>query len=281
MAAFVSRNRDLVRTIARLGIIAVIIPLLGLGSCPPGPGTRYSCGDASSGHCRGIVRFNVVDLGNGLNFGSFSTVMHANALLGGDVDLPGQQQHGAINNEIWVTQRRKPTGCTAPDSKDPSICWVEVGLSAGAWTLPNNETHVFWADNRPSEGFFFHDLGSLQDREFGHGMSIMIQQSASDPGSYNVVVMTCLDSSCPGRWWFGQSTDNAMFPDTVDMGMELAGETRALGGDVFFGTIVEVPGGIKLLDVDGQIGVDPPITAVWDSPPSSGNGGSFRTHCCF
>jgi hypothetical protein len=271
MGAFVSCNRGLLRTAGRLMAASVIILLLNGGSCPPlpGPGRTYACGDATSNHCYGIVRFNVAELGNGLDFGLFSTIVNAVALLGGD---------GEINDEIWVKQRHGVTNCG-------NQCWVEVGLSAGACSIPKNETHVFWADNRPFEGFFCHDMGPLQEQEFGHLMSLLIRVNPSDPGSYDVVVQTCLDAAapCPGRRLVGQSTDNAMFPDTIDMGMELAGSTGAgAPGTNFFGTRVAVPGGSKYLDVDGTSGANSPITAEWDTLPTSGTtGGSFRTLCCF
>jgi hypothetical protein len=283
MGAFVSNVRDLKRTFARPAVAAVVILLLGMGPCP-GPGTTYSCGDASSHHCYGIARFNVRDLGNGLDFGSFNTVITAVALLGGDVDV---SQHGELNDEIWVKQQNGRTNCLNRDNQMTS-CWVEVGISAGACFIPNNETHVFWADNRPFEGFFCHDLGPLQEQEFLHLISLLIRQNALDPGSYDVVVDTCQDKAppCPGagRRLVGQSTTNAMFPDTIDMGMELAGTTRANGPDTTFRyTRVAVPPGrSKYLDVDGMVGANPPITAEWDTFPTSGTtGGSFRTQCCF
>jgi len=261
-----------VRAGIRFLAAAVILLLLSGGSCPPNPpGRTYSCGDASTGHCYGTVRFNVADLGNGLNFGSFSTLVNAVALLGGN---------GELNDELWVMQRQFVTNC----GTQPSICWVEVGLSAGACSIPSNETHVFWADNRPSEGFFCHDLGSLQQEEFGHPASLLIRVNASDPTTYDVIVQTCVDSSaqCPGRGWVEQSTINAMFADTVDMGMELSDSMGANApGTNFFGTIVAIPGGAKFLDVNGTVRSDVPTTAVWDSLPTAGNGGSFRTSCCF
>jgi len=283
MGAFVSLNGDAIRTVSRFLAPAAILLLLSGASCPPGPGRTYSCGDPTSahGHCYGIVSFNVTDFGNGLNFGLFSTVVNAVALLGGSV--AGTKNPGELNDEFWVTQKRVPTGCVDRDGTQIP-CWVEVGLSAGGCSISPNETHLFWADNRPFEGFFCHDLGPLEQQEFGHDTSLLIRQNASDTSTYDVIVITCVDASaqCSGRGFIGESTVNAMFPDDVDMGMELAGTTGANApGTNFLGTIVTGRNGPKFLDVNGVIRNDMPTTAAWSSLPTSGNGGSFHTSCCF
>jgi len=266
-------THDVANAAASLTAIATLVIGLMVAACAPlpGPGRMYACGGPQDGHCYGIARFHVVDLG-GSDFQSFSTTIDAVALLGGN---------GEINDEFWVKQQLGPRNC----GEDPNICWVEVGLSAGACTFPANETHVFWADNRPfGNGYVCHDMGPLQHNEFGQPAFLLIRVNPSDPSDYDVAVLVCAAqfAQCQPRWLVGQSTNNAMAPDTIDMGMELSGSTGAAApGTTFSGTMVTVSGISKFLDIDGVVGANPPINAGWDSRPGSGNGGSFRTSCCF
>jgi hypothetical protein len=255
-----------------------------MGGCDglPGPGRTYSCigGDPGSRHCYGIVRFNVTDLGNGPSFRAFITTVNAVALRGGD---------GEINDEFWVKQI-PAANCGGPNL--PAVCWIEVGLSAGAnyigCRVPQNETHLFWADNRPNRGFFCHDMGAVQPQEFGQPVLLAIAIRPSEPNAYDVEALTCESShgpvGCQGRQFVGISSDNTMAANVIDMGMELAGRTGASApGTNFFQTLVPDSSsvfGFKFLDVDGRLILNEPISAEWESRPTSGNGGSFRTSCC-
>jgi hypothetical protein len=123
----------------------------------------------------------------------------------------------------------------------------------------------------------------LQEQEFAHPMSLLIEQNASNGLVYDVTVKTCLNSTCPGREWHEQSTDNEMTPDIVKMGVELSGKQGAIDfGTYFRRTVVGVLGGHKFLHVDGHLFVnDPPMRVEWEeSPSSSDSGGTLRVHCC-
>jgi len=190
-----------------------------LDSCDLHDGRTYACPNDGQ-HCYGYVEFNIVDLGNGPNFKAFITNVYARALLGGD---------GEINDEFWVNQYPTTT------CGDWGICWIEVGLSAGGnghgCTLPNNETHIFWADNRPNLGFFCHDMGALQPQELNQPVFLSIAIRPLEPNSYDVEALTCQTVSgqvgCQGRSLVGLSSNNTIAANHIHMGMELAGSTGA------------------------------------------------------
>jgi hypothetical protein len=271
MAIFAGCNRNLMTTAVRLMAAAVITQFL--AGCP-GPGSTYSCND---GHCYGIVRFNVIDFGNGPMFRSFVTNVNAVPLNAGNAD---------ISDEFWVIQQGA-TNC----GNQPNDCWIELGLLAS--NITNNETHVFWADNRPNQGFFYHDMGALQPQEFNQPVLLLIAIRPQDPNSYDVDALTCQTVTgpvgCQGRRLIGQSINNTMVANVIEMGLELAGSNGASAQATnFFRTIVPYPnspGNFKYLDVDGRVQVDAPVTAGWVStptstPPSRNIGGSFFTSCC-
>jgi hypothetical protein len=276
MAIFAGCNRNLKTIAVRLMAAAVITQFL--ASCP-GPGSTYSCGELGSaiGHCYGIVRLNVMDFGSGPMFRSFFTNVNAVPLNGGNSE---------ISDEFWVIQP-SATNC----GNQPSACWIEVGLSAGG--TPNNETHVFWADNRPNQGVFYHDMGALQPQEFNQPVMLWIAIRPRDPNSYDVDAGTCETVTgpvgCQGRRLIGRSTNNTMMADVIEMGLELAGTSGASAQATnFFRTIVPYPNSpvyFKYLDVDGRVQVNAPVTAGWvitptSNPPSRNIGGLFFTSCC-
>ena len=264
IAMFAGCNRNLMTTAVRLMAAAVITQFL--AGCP-GPGSTYSCGEFSSavGHCYGIVTFNVIDLGNGPDFQSFFTNVNAVPLNGGNYE---------ISDEVWVAQRT-PTG----------NYWIEAGLDGGGTPI---ETRVFWAENRPNQGFFYHNMGALQPQEFNQPVFLAIAIDPLDPTSYYIEALTCETVSgpvgCQGRKLSGHSANNPMVAHEIEMGLELAGSNGASAPSTnFFQTLVPdptFPFPFKYLDVNGSVRVDAPVTAGWASTPTSGNGGSFLTSCC-
>jgi hypothetical protein len=101
----------------------------------PGFAQSYSCPDDNNGHCYGIVRFFAPGPpGTVGQFTGYATDVSIVPLNGGN---------GEINDEMWMGQFNNP----ACPGLNGNICWVEVGLSAGAnaggCSIPNNQTHFF------------------------------------------------------------------------------------------------------------------------------------------
>jgi hypothetical protein len=239
----------------------------------PGFAQSYSCPDDNNGHCYGIVRFFAPGPpGTVGQFTGYATDVSIVPLNGGN---------GEINDEMWMGQFNNP----ACPGLNGNICWVEVGLSAGAnaggCSIPNNQTHFFWADNRPNGGFVCHDMGPVQAGDFGKRAWLIIWNSSVQLQPNSFVAQAGPPTGILG----GLSTNNSMQPDHVDMGMELEGSSGANGPPAEFSAnqFSQNPKpalGFQFLKFNGtvlKLGKNPP-TAFWSSlPSSSGFGGDFRT----
>lgn len=252
------------------GTLGAFVLMALLGGCAP-----YSCG---KDHCYGIV--TLVATQNGVpSFRGLATSVMAVPLNGGD---------GELNTEMWVKQLGNPS---CDDLGTGQICWIEVGLSAGAngggCSIASNETHIFWADNRPNKGFFCHDQGALQQQEFNQPVFLSIAIRPLEANTYDVEALTCTsvtsNGSCSRRIFVGTSTNNEMAATLVDIGMELAGSKGASASTTqFTETIFANPNVIwTFLNVNGSVSVNAPVKAGWTTTPSvSSSGGSFSTACC-
>jgi hypothetical protein len=204
-------------------LVALAVIPLSLGGC------GYSCGNGSGSHCYGIVTLPAA-LNGEPNFRGFVTTVNAVSLNSGN---------GETNDEIWVVQQNN-NACGNLGTGNQ--CWIEVGLSAGAnsggCSLPSNETHIFWADNRPNQGFFCHDQGALQSQEFNQPVFLAIAIRPDEPNSYDVEALTCTsvsgNGSCPRRAIIGKSSNNTMAADVIEMGMEVAGSSGATAPNTNF-----------------------------------------------
>jgi hypothetical protein len=265
------RNPPAARTAVRSVALAVMTVLL--ADC-----AGYSCGNSTGSHCYGIATLPAA-LNGEPNFRGFVTAVDA---------VPLNSGNGEINNEIWVVQQGNPACGSIANSQ----CWIEVGLSAGAdaggCSLPSNETHIFWADNRPNQGFFCHDQGALQPQEFNQPVFLAIAIRPPEPNSYDVEALTCTSTSgsgsCPRRAIIGKSSNNAMAANLVEMGMELAGNSGASAPVTHFnGSIAPNPNvifGWTYVNVDGSVITNTPVKGGWSLTPSTNPGGSFFTSCC-
>jgi hypothetical protein len=244
-----------------------LLPLmLLLGGCP-GP-TTYSCGGATGGHCYGVVRVRpAVPKG-------VSTSLTAVAMNGGD---------GHVSDEMWLVQDNNPT-CGGGQ------CWVEVGLRAGigcGGTVAGAE--VFWADNRPNNGFFCHDLGALQPQEIGQPTFLVIAIRPLSPNTFDIEALTCTSAAgpgaCPRRIFLSNSGNNSMAANAWNIGLEVSGSSGASAPNTSFDhnlvTDPQSPIGWAFLTTDGEALVSAPVGAGWTTRPStSSSGGSWFTSCC-
>lgn len=242
-------------------LIALAVPTLFMGGCG-----GYNCPKDHT-HCYGTVTFDATQ--NGTN--GFATQVTA---------VPLHSGNGELNNEVWVVQYNNPS-CGNYSQR----CWIEVGLSAGAYGLPSNETHVFWADNRPNHGFYFHDQGALQAQEFNQAVFLLIRPHFLEASAFDVDALTCADVSsnatCAQRWIIGKSTNNAMVASRIVMGMELSGTNGASAANANFAGSVVLNPNASYLSSDGIITMNAPVNAGWMAPPSTSNsGGLFFTSCC-
>jgi hypothetical protein len=231
----------------------------------------YSC----TNYCYGVVQLFPANL-NGV-----ATYFNAVSLNGGD---------GHITDEIWLIE---PFDGACANLEE--MCWIEIGIEGestnSACQLGVNATgvHVFWADNRPNQGYLCHDMGVLQDQEIGQPMFLAIAIVPGSPGTFDVELETCFPTwgtaTCPGRAFSGISTNNTMMPQQWNIGLELQGTTGASAPQTqFFWNSVTDPSsffGWGPLSIDGQPSVQSPVQAGWTTTPStSTSGGSWFTSCC-
>jgi hypothetical protein len=242
-----------------------------------GCNTTYNC--PNTGHCYGEVKFPTPGLQ-----GMITTV---------DVDHMVDTGDGFVDNEMWIVDRNN-AACAA----QKNICWVETGYVADNNAITGDggsasgiDLHFFWADNRPNSTFIYHDFGLVPDYYFGHKVTFLIMKAGTNRWTVNIQPV-----SIPGAsTWSGTSTNNAMAPQSAEMGQELAGTKGATANPVNYTgtgiksstpTSVTVTGTtftqILTVSTDGDVTNANPPTGTWITPPSAANanGGRFQTHCC-
>jgi len=191
-----------------------------------------------------------------------------------------------MNVEMWFVQAVTNPDCGSLGTGN--VCWVEVGLSAGAdsggCVIPTNETHYFWADNRPNGGFFCHDMGPVSPAEFGHNTIFGVSRDTDQPNSFRAFAL-----AQDGRLLQGVSTANTMVPDTVQIGMEVTGNSGTQAGTDgttftlnWFSNNPNNPSDGQIEKTDGfTFGGFPPVRSGWTRPPSKwGSAGEFFVMCC-
>jgi hypothetical protein len=253
-----------------IGTALLLAAMLSLQGCGP----SYTCTDAS-GHCYGVVQVSPPDL-NGV-----TTSYNAVSLNGGD---------GHINNEIWLVQQNN-SSC----SNFGNQCWVEIGILAatagqGCQSGVNPVgIRIFWADNRPNQGYICHDMGQLQTQEIGQPVFALIGIHPGSPNTFDAELLTCTsetgNGNCPRRVFSGTSSNNTMVPTAWDIGLELEGTTGASAPQTqYFDNIVTSPSspiGWGWLMTDGTSIIQTPVNAGWTTPPStSPENSSWFSSCC-
>lgn len=160
-------------------------------------------------------------------------------------------------------------------------CWVEAGYhtvtnSGGTST----SSQYYWADFRPGfDNFNIHPLGAVQSGDLGHNVFLFISLvKPGDNSDWNVEVIPQTNS------WSGKSGGNTMFPDNIQMGMELLGTNGASAntGYFTFNYWATGDGNFHPQTNSGSLINNSPVESNWFQTPASNgsnNGGSFYTGC--
>jgi hypothetical protein len=219
-------------------------------------GQSYSCGTPGSGHCYGTVDWKGA-------FTGFAMELTPVTLSSGNI---------FIDDEGWLVD------FFAPGDPLQVAYWVE----AGEW----NEgfgTDYFWAQNTKFGGFVSTDLGAVDpsDIRTGNWIAFTIDRSGTTSDQWNVII----SRAATGTTLFSaQSTNNAMSPNTIEEGQELAGQSGAQAPIAFFSQNQVIHGSlISFETADGAITADHPPNAGWFgtlTPSQTNDGGFFFTDCC-
>jgi hypothetical protein len=231
---------------------------------PARPGT-YNCPD--SAHCYAVAEWS-------------AQALQTCCLAGGEVnisytDLSGGD--GFVDNELWLVQHGNAQ-CINLLLNIPDVCWVEVGMIAEPSQFSG--TRYFWADNTPALGFAFHPLGLVpsldQNPQTPDGFFI----TADGPDTYQVAIIGLQTNSA---LIFAYSTNNAMTPDTLEMGQELYGTNGARSAsfaDYSFLTYYSGEFGLNISTTPSTQRSDSPPVFTWINVPSNTIYGEFHTQCC-
>jgi len=290
--------------------VATVPPVaaVDMGHNPRTPATStYSCGGATgSSHCLASIKFD------GHTEGAATTVdvVHLSCPPSSCYDNNAHAESGFVDNEEWLYDFNN-NSCVAP-TDGSHTCWVEAGYSTYANSSSSATTNYFWADVRPSQGIAFgsnynlHVLGQVPSGDYGQKVNIMIYNGAAGvciaPPSppYGGCLPVRTDEyfaliQSPNYRSLNLSEDNAMVPNAIDVGQELAGAggasapTAHFTGTSFgqFGSlgvtfVPEGADGIPLVSYPQADNYGPPPTVGYTTPPSSapGTGGNLYTNCC-
>ncbi len=225
----------------------------------------YSCGDAF-GHCYAVATWTNSSLSTTQLAGVLADISYTN-LNGGD---------GFVENEIWLVQTNSPP---CADVNPIDFCWAEVGMTASSGQFPG--THFFWADNTPTSGYTFHDLGVVPPSDQDPKNPDLFAITYDGSGVWQVAIVGLASGSA---LIFAYSYD-AMIPNRAEMGQELEGTSGASAGSADFSALAYEDGfvlhvGAPWITVLPGIESDNPPLFMWIQPPGASGDGAFQTTCC-
>lgn len=254
-------------------VFVLTLLLVSQGLYPKIAYANYTCGkpDLSGGpHCGSFYRWI-----GGMNGAKTNINV---PFLGG-----GSSTDGFTNWEIWVQQFNNPS-CTFANLNQ---CWVEAGITDQAGGVLG---YYFWADSRPGGSYYNHYPEQVGPDDLTETIQIYKQNNST----WNVEgsVWSCgggQNGHCSYNWG-SQSTNNNMSPNTIDIGMELAGTygQKGPGSDWQFNywrcgsnwckqSGLGNPGSGTSWSLGYKLG---PLAGGWNTQPnSSGNTGDWYSYC--
>jgi len=198
---------------------------------------------------------------------------------------------GFINDEMWLIDDLCVNG------GHTEICWIETGYYTGSVDKSSPGTPVavvalnpsfFWADMRPGQSFTFVLAGDIPDSQYGtKNHFVIVKDGRTTPNPFLVFIYNDSLST-----FFGESLNNRMNGNEINIGQELAFDGGAIAPQVTFTRNIFA---VRPVGKDyvfwynaqtdrGTVSSPNPPTGRWDiAPPTSGSspeGGQFSTSCC-
>lgn len=220
----------------------------------------YSCGNATGGtHCYAVAYSAASNFYNAQGSTAKITVVQMQcSQCGGN---PGTTS-GFISNEIWVF--------------DGNNHWIELGYRARADAL-NSWEEYFWADKRPvdcSGCINNHTMGNVPSGDYNQYATFTIKRTGST--SFHVTL------SSPNASKSGDSTNNTMTVQILEMGQELAGNAGASApyAHYIYRYYWNSSGTSTAIGTNYQFVMQPPSGPPYWNQISGTTVGDFETHCC-
>ncbi|HEU5377312.1 MAG TPA: hypothetical protein VFV38_17930 [Ktedonobacteraceae bacterium] len=143
----------------------------------------------------------------------------------------------------------------------------------------------FWADSRPNGTFNFHNVAGVPAGDYTHKTTFTIVQTATW-NQWQVLIEDYV-----GNIWTNYSTNNGMTPNTIWIGMELAGPAGASAQRADFTNNLWHSSAGWNYQTNGSSwqgfsnlfphNYPPPYGGVASTPNGSANhGGDIYTYCC-
>lgn len=188
---------------------------------------------------------------------------------------PGYVPH--IGNVLWLIDITH----NGPNCQPQSACWVEAGYHTLTNSNGTSTSNIYyWGDNRPGN-FNFHawTFGNVQSGDLGNNVWLYIARNGNN-STWTVQV------SPQTNYWSATSQNNLMYPDNIQMGMELLGSSGASANTGYFTynywQSTRDSSWHPQENSGSYFPPNSPVEAGWYQYPASNgsnNGGSFYTTC--
>lgn len=217
----------------------------------------YSCGNGTGGtypHC--YAQYEWPGTTNGSITWIFITQLTCNSSC--------SNQSGWVDNETWLEQQ------------NPGDYWVESGYMSYP-PGPTSSDSYFWADNRPTYGYTWHDFGQVPSGDYQHNTTFELVKDGS--GTFEVYLSSYTKS------FYAYSTSNSMSANQIVIGQELAGTGGASAPTSYLSHNQWIdsndhPHYQTNSNSDDLDSDNPPYASWFITPQNSTTGGSLQTSCC-
>jgi len=204
---FTAQSRHLKSLRRAVIFLSAVVMALLLTAC----NNNYNC---QNPHCYGTASWG----GESPSVVSLQTTAKLVPLSGGD---------GFVDDEMWVVDYND-NNCTNSSLNIQSLCWIELGSLAGPAWFSDTNTHLFWAENRPTSpgnpsAFFFNALATPSGNEINSHVDYAITRD-SRPVNGNGWIIAATTAANQ----YVATTSNSMNPpQNVIIGQELYGSSGA------------------------------------------------------
>lgn len=242
------------------------------------PLSTYNCttnSGSGSGHCY------AVNVWSGSVLGSRANLKVASLSCSGCTT--SNKWH--VSDEIWMIDTG--TGTWAASNCYAGACWVESGTQSSAYSSSTCGSSMcyMWADSRPCGGGYNQHISTTRATNDLGALSALILQRTLNNGYHSCTPNTqwnaYASSSYYGTGVNGTSTYNPMYPNVIEIGLEVYGNTgeSAARADWTSNEWVNT-GNWAYQTGDGSKTIMAPTSGAWAVlPHSSSTGGDFYASC--
>lgn len=192
------------------------------------------------------------------------------------MSMAGSNPSWHVNNVLWVRDQSGVTDCSV-GGISIDTAWVEVGYQARpGQPWPH---YFYWGDCRAGASIFEQWLGEVKPADKYRYNYFKIARSSQGSSVWRVTI----DAATFDRVLL--SASNVMYPDLIEIGLELTGNHGGYSGTAYFTENrwiwVLSSGEQSTYQVTaGNLFQTPPVQSSWNIIPApGGTGGKWRTFC--